>query len=312
MMSFEAFIGEVKKGVSAAMGTGYNVTIQRVPKNNGITLTGLLVAKDGGGIAPAIYLDSLYEAYRTGYGDRSLESIIESIAASYWEHEQEAQQLYDGLGTLTDYQKVKDKIIYKLINTRENRELIKQVPNIPFQDLSIVFMLYIKEAEDGICTALINNKHMILWDVTENDLYTEAEKNTPRLLPETCMGMDEVIRKLELGKGDGQDCSIPSGLLENGKPPFYILTNRLGIVGAACLLYPDVLKKCAEKIGYDLLILPSSVHETLLMAYDETIKSDEMRDLVQFVNASEVPPEDRLSEQVYLYFRSNDRIITAA
>lgn len=312
MMSFEAFIGEVKKEVYAAMGTGYNVTIQRVPKNNGITLTGLLVAKDGSGIAPAIYLDSLYEAYINGYGDRSLESIIESIVASYWEHEQEAQQLYDGLETLTDYQKVKNKIIYKLINTRANRELIKQVPNIPFQDLSIVFMLYVKEAEDGICTALINNKHMILWDVTENDLYTEAEKNTPRLLPETCMGMDEVIQKLVIEDGYGQDCSISSELFENEKPPFYVLTNRLGIGGAACLLYPDVLKKCAEKIGYDLLILPSSVHESLLMAYDDTIKADDLRHLVQFVNASEVPAEDRLSEQVYRYYRSNDRIVVAA
>ena len=97
-----------------------------------------------------------------------------------------------------------------------------------------------------------------------------------------------------------------------GKPPFYVLTNRLGITGAACLLYPDVLKKCAERLGQDLLILPSSIHESLILPYDESIRVDEMRYMVQSINASEVPTEDQLSGQVYLYHRSDNRIEIAA
>lgn len=310
MMTFEEFINAVEKGVSEAMGYRYDVTVKKVQKNNGLTLTGLLIAEKDSKVAPAIYLDSFYEPYICkGMG---LESVIESIMAAYWEHGKEPRRFYKGLEGLKDYKGIRNKIIFKLINSQENQELLNKVPNIPFQDLSIVFLLYIEEAEDGILTALIHNEHMILWDVTVNDLYMEALGNTPRLLPEKFMGMDEIIRNLAVEAEEGQELDTPCGHLEMEKPPFYVLTNRLGITGAACLLYPDVLKKCAERLGQDLLILPSSIHESLILPYDESIRVDEMRYMVQSINASEVPAEDRLSGQVYLYHRSDNRIEIAA
>lgn len=312
MMTFEEFVSAVEKGVGEAMGCRYDVTVKKVPKNNGLTLTGLLIAEKENGVAPAIYLDSLYEPYIGGCGYTDLESVIDSIIASYREQEMESRRFSKEMEDLKDYQEVRDKIIFKLINSQENQELLSQVPNIPFQDLSIVFVLYIEETEDGILTALIHNEHMSLWDVTANDLYTEAMRNTPRLLPEKFMRMDEIIRNLAIEAEEGQELDIPCELMETEEPPFYVLTNRLGITGAACLLYPDVLRNCAEKLGQDLLILPSSIHESLILPYDESIKLDDMRYMVQSINVSEVPVEDRLSGQVYLYHRSDDRIVIAA
>lgn len=312
MMSFEEFIKEMEKGVSAVMGEGYDVTAQKVPKNNGVILTGLVIAGKGSGISPAIYLDALYQAYMAKQGYADLEAVVKSITETYWEGRGEAEQLHIKLVELSDYRKIKDKIAFKLINTEENKELLKQIPSVPFQDLSIVFFLFLEGREEGICTALIHNQHMELWGVTVDDLYQEAKENTPRLFPETLMGLDEVIRDLEKGGGDGEYQDVPGGLPGIKERMFCILTNKAGVGGAACLLYPGVIRKCSEKLDSDLLILPSSVHETLILPYDETIKAEDMRCMVQSINRSEVPVEDRLSGQVYVYLRSEDRVITAA
>lgn len=210
--------------------------------------------------------------------------------------------------TVWDYEKVRDKIIFKLINTEHNRELLKRVPNRSFCDLSIVFMVHFGDREKGICTALILDEHMAFWNVTVDDLYDAAMKNTPRLLPDTFTGMDEMIRKIFLQEECDETIEIEA---EVESVPFYVLTNRLGIFGAACLLYPGVVKKYANELNCDLYVLPSSVHETLLLPYDKDLNVDELREMVQNVNRSEVALEDRLSGQVYIYQRSEDRISIA-
>lgn len=312
MMTFKEFVKEMERRVSAAMGDGYDVTARKVPKNNGVILTGLVIIGKEAGVAPAVYLDSLYRDYRAGKEEIDLETMVECITEVYWEGRWKAKQIPIDFSELSDYRKIKDKILFKLINTKENEALLKQIPNIPFQDMSIVFFLYLEENDGGISTALLHNQHMGLWNVTTEDLYHVAKENTPRLLPENLKGIDEVIRDL-VEETEEENCQdLPRNLPGMEAPLFYILTNRIGIAGAACLLYPGVLRKCSEKLGGDLLILPSSIHETLIIVHDETIKTEEMRELVQFVNMTEVPKEDYLSSNIYIYSKDRGDIIMAA
>ena len=307
-MTFEGFVNEIERRVAAMLGADYHVVTQKVPKNNGLVLTGLMIGTAEGCVALMIYLDSLYESYSTGNGHKNLGELAQSIVAQYKERRGEAEQLRGDLGGFPDYEKIKDRIMFKLINTEKNRELLKQIPSQSFHDLSIVFMLYFGERERGICTALISNEHMALWNVTEGELYEEAKKNMPRLLPETFVGIGEVIP--DLLRHEGRD-DMSAEQVEGDPSLFYILTNRLGIEGAACMLYPGVVKSCADQLNCDLLILPSSIHETLILPYDHMIQIDEVREIVQSVNRSEVSVEDRLSGQVYMYMRSEDRITVA-
>lgn len=186
---------------------------------------------------------------------------------------------------------------------------LKRVPSRSFCDLSIVFMVHFGDREKEICTALILNERMAFWSMTVDDLYDVAMKNTPRLLPDTFTGMDEMIRKIFLQE---EYDDIIEKDAEVGPSLFYVLTNQLGIFGAACLLYPGAVKKYANELNCDLLILPSSVHETLLLPYDKDLNVYERREMVQDVNRSEVALEDSLSGQVYIYQRSKDRISIAA
>lgn len=307
-MTFEMFVNEIVRGVSVALGSEYHVATRKVLKNNGVVLTGLLIGRQEHCITPAIYLDSLYEACKAGGGCRKLEEMVKLIVVGYQDCRQEAEQLYSSLGGLLDYETVKDKIIYKLVNTEKNRELLNQIPSRSFYDLSIVFALYLGNDEKGIYTALIHNEHMGLWNVTVRELYEEAMRNTPRLLPETFTGISEVIRELLRF----EECdNLHLELMEECPSPLYILTNRVGIEGAVCIIYPGVIKRCADQLNCDLLILPSSIHETLLLPYEDFFDVDEIREMVQQINASEVAEEDRLSGQVYLYKRSEDRMIVA-
>lgn len=127
-MTFGEFVNAVEKGVSETMGDGYDVSVKKVQKNNGLTLTGLLIAEKDSKVAPAIYLDSFYEPYICkGMG---LESVIESIMVAYWEHGKEPRRFYKWFECLKDYQGIRNKIIFKLINSQENQELLNKVPNI--------------------------------------------------------------------------------------------------------------------------------------------------------------------------------------
>ena len=90
--------------------------------------------------------------------------------------------------------------------------------------------------------------------------------------------------------------------------PFYVLTNTSGVNGAVCMLYPNVLKHFSEGIEQDVVILPSSIHEVLLLADEEGISYDELSQMVAQINTSEVLPQDRLSNQVYRYSRKSDSI----
>ena len=90
--------------------------------------------------------------------------------------------------------------------------------------------------------------------------------------------------------------------------PLSILTNTSGIFGASAMLYPGVLKEFSKKIGHDLIILPSSVHEVLLLPYDSTYSFQEMADMVTDVNEKCVPVEEQLSNQVYYYSSAQDSI----
>ena len=308
MMTFERFVNEIERGVAAVLGSDYHVEAKKVTKNNGVALTGLMIGKAEGRVALAIYLNPLYESYSAGNGHNNLEEMAELIVAEYKEQQGEAEQMRNELGEFLDYEKNKDKIVFKLINTEENREILKRIPSQSFHDLSIVFMLYLGERERGISTALISNEHMALWNVTESELYEEAKKNTPRLLPETFVGISEMIQDSLRYEGDGD---MNAEQMDGCPSPFYILTNRLGIEGAACMIYPGVVRRCADKLNCDLLILPSSIHETLLLPYDCMVNVEEMREMVQSVNRSVVSVEDRLSGQVYMYKRSEDRIAVA-
>ena len=83
----------------------------------------------------------------------------------------------------------------------------------------------------------------------------------------------------------------------------YILTNTEKLHGAACILYQQLLEEFAKKVNDNLYILPSSVHEIIMIPASFAGKASELRQMVEEINATQVEEEEVLSDSVYFFNR---------
>ena len=89
----------------------------------------------------------------------------------------------------------------------------------------------------------------------------------------------------------------------------WVLSNNEGLNGANCILYKDCLSKLARELDANLYILPSSIHETMLVAENEDAEPEFLQELVREANLSVVGLIDLLSDNIYYYDRDKDEII---
>ena len=297
LIEFTSFTALIKNEVERRVGGEYRISIHDVMKNNGVMLCGLTLKQDDSNISPTIYLNSYYDAYRNGQA--TLGGIVDEVLEVY---ERNRVNRSIDMRQFLDYDIVKHRIVYKLINTEQNQELLRDVPHIAFHDLSIVFQFLIMEESFGNATILIHNAHLKLWNVSVTELYKVARQNTPVLSKYEIKSMSEVL--CELSCCDGAD-SIGE---ERAQLPLYVLSNRSRVHGAACMLYPDLLKDFAEAMGQDIYIIPSSVHEVLLLPTDSRQEAAYIKEMVQEVNDTQVNMEELLSYSVYFYARKEGKV----
>lgn len=201
----------------------------------------------------------------------------------------------------------------RLINRELNREILEETPHIPFLDMEIVFMIGLGQNGKGQMSASVYNGMMQEWGESSQGLLSQAQKNMPLLSPVILKSMEDVMKDIaKRNMGEDYDEEMALRLLGGDKEEkvisMYVLTNQWGIYGATAMLYPDVLRNFAESQRTDVVILPSSVHEAILVPVKEPLDFEWLRCMVKTVNQSEVPPEDQLSNQVYIYRRKEDRV----
>lgn len=306
-MVYEMFQTKVADSLRSQLGEDYKLTLLKVPKNNGMILDGLSITRKDLSASPTIYLNSYYERYQEGI---SFNSIVSEILQIYQEN---SSVTHLDFSILNDFSLLKDKVLYKLIHTESNKDLLSDLPSIPYLDLSIVFYLFLEKTEYGQMTALIHNDHLTSWNTTLDEIYRLAAANTPRFLPAELKTMAEVMKSIardHLGSEYREEL-IDELLPAPSASPLYMLTNSSGICGACAILYPGQLKGFADMLEKDLVILPSSIHEVLLVPYEDTLSFEDLSGMVSHINRSEVPVEDRLSDHVYLYCRSLDQVVFA-
>lgn len=296
-MEFTNFTTLVKNEVEKRAGENYQVKLNDVMKNNGVTLRGITLMQDDSNISPTIYLNQYYDAYESG--ETTLGTVIEGVMDTY---ERNKVNRSIDMKFFLNYDIVKTRITFKLINTEKNQELLQDIPHIPFQDLSIVFQCLVSEERFGNASILVHNVHAQLWKVNARELYERALENTPRLLGYELTDMKSVLEEMKQLEGERAD-EIEE--IEQ-EVPLYVLSNRTRVHGAACILYPDILKDFSYVVGKDLYVLPSSIHEVILLPADGTQDSGQLVEMVQEINRTQVEEEEVLSDSVYYYRRNDD------
>lgn len=270
-----------------------SVIVQKLNKNNGIVLYGLTVMEDEINISATIYLEPYYEVYE----DTGMEYIVDRLERVYEENKPE--QSFD-ISKILDYESIKENLRAKLINYELNREFLKEVPHRRFLDLAIVVYIALEMEEDieGNATITVKNNLQQNWKVDTEELIDTALENIKG---------DVVVANMSE--------YVDMSLFENTENLFdiYVITNRLKLHGAVAMLQKDRLKQFSEELKKETLtILPSSIHECLIINVEDEPKDiDELREMVKEVNETVVSDQDILSNNVYIYNRTTDKITIA-
>lgn len=314
-MNYTQFIIKMKECLQERLGADVTVEMIHVPKNNGVMMQGLTIRKPEERVVPTIYLERFYEDYLEG---RDLEDILEDFLELY--DEQEMMEMPD-FDFFHDYEQVKRKLAVKLISKKKNKEMLAEMPSRDFLDMAVVFYCLVESLHAGTAAVLINYSHMEKWGVSVGQLYEDALKNAERMLPGSIRTMEELISRMmleedipvwEWEKEVEADFPKLDGFVEKNRKfggiPLLVLTNSRRYLGASCILYRGLLERFAKKLGKNLYILPSSIHEVILLPENHVRSADKLIRMVTEVNRTQLEAEEVLSDSVYYFDRMSGEI----
>lgn len=306
MMTKEEFANEMVDGIQRELGDEYEVKTQKVIKNNGVEMTGIVASSPARRIAPTIYVDGLYQDFQEG-----MKSVDDAVRVA-------AKNLREGMPSkdvdmsfYTDWNQVKDKICFRLVNAQANERLLSEVPHETYKDLALTFFYPFEDEEIGNGSIVVRNEHCERWGVSNDELIEAAVNNTPRLFPPECQPMESVLRELT-GVGHPEYRELPAKPLEpESVDGMMILTNRNRVFGASVILYKDYLQRVAEAAQCDLYVIPSSIHECIILPKVEGGDVARLAEIIGEVNRDHVDPKEILSNSLYAYDRETQTLDVA-
>lgn len=298
-MNIEEFTNRIKPVVSDALKK--EVRIIKKLKVNGVTLYGIGILESNFNAGPVIYLEPFFEQFlETGNWFQTVEDVL----AFY--HRNKAPESFE-TEWLKDFRQVRQKLYYSLVNYDANRGLLDMVPHTRFLDLAKVY--YIQCRINGAISGsiLIYKEQMEAWGISEDELREAAEENTPLLYPACIMDMGDILGR-QKKEAEGE---IPFDFSPAPPIPMFVLSNREYQNGAVAICYKDILDDFSQKRGEDLVLLPSSRHEIIMIPFREQGDMDALREIVHVCNQTQVEREEFLSDNVYIFKRQDKQLIVS-
>ena len=311
-MNFNEFVNEVKDNIRLFLPKDYEnaeVSTMECQKLNR-AYTGLMVRKEGEMLTPTINLNQLYEAYKAQPGV-TMETVCRKIADIVIE-----APIQVDLKAILNYEDVKDKLFIRVSSAEANKEVLEIVPHQLKEDLAITYHVAVGKNQDGLSSMLITNEMMKEYGVTQEQIHEDAMKSSPRVMvPEvSSIGVliDEIYQKNILMLTPDEREMLLETLQESSEmPTFFVVTNTERIDGAGVIFYPEFMDNMGELLGNDFFILPSSIHQMLILPDDGQVDAEMLRDMVKEVNATQVAPAERLTNDVY-HFDTKDHVFEKA
>ncbi len=291
-MDYMEFLDAVRDYINEKT-SDVTVSVYSTTKNNGVKLSGISFAREGYNASPTIYMENYYVEYTNG---ADISEIGDKLLEVYSENELSVN--FD-MTFFDDFEQIKDRLYIKLINRDKNKEFLKEAPYEEFLDLAIVPYVRIYDRRIGNGVIMVRNEHLRLWKRDAATVLETARKNTH---DHDGFNIRHIIEVLD-NAGSGITPDI------NEKDfPMYVATNQKMTNGAAVLTMNDKLKEYASVLGGDYYIIPSSVHELILIA-KETGRCGIINEMIREVNATSLGPDDILSDHAYMYSTKDEVLI---
>ena len=284
-MNYYQFVMEVKKKIEIIVGDALQIDVASTTKNNGNKRIGLSLRDPEVNIAPTIYLEEFYDSYLDSY---SLDEIVYYVLALY--EDIRFEQDID-IDDMLNFELIKDRIAFKLINFAMNEDLLEHIPHKCFMEFALVFYVILDTDDDQAGTILITDKILEYWGVGLDELYEAANRNMPTLLPMKFKPMKDMMREIPT-------CP-PEVIVEDN--PLYVLTNEASYYGAAALMYDGILPYIARQLHESFYILPSSIHEVIIIPESTSPPQEELDQMIENVNKTQIDPEEQLGNFSYYY-----------
>lgn len=281
--NFVTVVDEVSKELEQE---GYIVQMREMFKNN-VKKVGLVVKRPDKNVGKIFYLDILYDMFGLNENDIA-EDVIAHIRAEM--NERDIDVMESNLPMVLGYVMMKENIIMCVMNKEKNEEFLKTIPYREVLDLAVYYRYILPAADELKANFVITNKIMKSWKITEQELYDAAKKNETHWMP-SIKKVSTVLKEVLENQDDfwGYD-----------EEPLFVVNTDYMLYGASVMVNENAMKLVEKKFG-KFYILPSSIHEILVIpaGYDKETKS-QFDLMVQEVNKN-LPPEEVLVDHAYYY-----------
>lgn len=304
-LDFAAFKEELCRRVLELLGEAYSTELAEVKKNNGVLKEVLHVRQQGSECIPCFYTEELYRSYCMGENEAGLAEHLVNIVRGECETVKEQVNLFLSKEWMTEH------LFLRLVHYEENKEYLEDAVYLKYLDFACVVYVLTESTEDGVKSFLLPTH---VWDTLElgtiEECFSKLIENTKRLFPEdmACISAEEAEESIPGVRSISVTIRWMDSAEELLPEWLYVVTNHRRINGAAVLLYQEMLKQWGERYGGDYYIIPSSIHEVLLLKATEEDRAERLNAMVREVNETHVAPEERLSDHVYYYSVSEEEL----
>lgn len=298
MMDFNEFQNQILQEAKDRM-WGVQVEIRPVEKLQGESYTGLSIQPNDSPMAATLNLDTVYNQMVDQ--EKSFQEVADDLITHAADIIVDMPKI--DVNDITNYDQMKNTLVVQVIPTDRNAEMLADIPHKNIEDMSLVYRMQIDQNENGTSSVLITNAMLENYGVTVDQLHQDAMDAAVINNPATFRSMQEVLSDL---------MGMPADLMPPmDGPQMYVASVENSLNGAGVIAYPDFMNQVAEQVGGDFFVLPSSVHEVLVVPDDGSIDRHDLESMVREVNASEVLPKDQLSDNVY-HYDSQDQVFELA
>jgi hypothetical protein len=290
IMDYEQFKNQIEEDLHQALadhGINASFSEHQVEKLND-SYEALTITPEGSPIGVNANLSGMFKAIEDG---QDYNEVVERASASIIAGIENAPAI--NVAALTNYDEMKSKLAMEVVSADRNADMLQNVPHEQMEDMAVVYRLILGQDKEGRSSVLVTNDLMEQFGVTHDQLREDALVNAPEIRPSEIKGMSKVMNDL-MGPG-----MVPE--IDPADEQMFVAGVSDKIHGAGVIAYPNFFEDAAEKLGGDFYVLPSSIHEVLLVRDNGEMTAKDLEAMVREVNATQVAPEEQLTDHVYHY-----------
>lgn len=299
-MDYRTFVEKLREKIQEHLGKDYEVQITTNPKLNGTEKTGLSIRKtqEPQQVMPIIYLEECFERYLQ---EKEFSECVEEICVVYKHQKENEEKIMAELKSIENmnrWEKVQNKVYPMLVSAKENEDLKGKYFYQEYLDFLILYVIRVTEV--GIGSIKITKQMVKSWKVSEYEIHHQAVENL-KTDGYRVRSLNSVVKENLLGITEDAEEEIEEA------EPMYVLTNQIKYFGAAGIfLCAEMFQKIVGKQNF--YILPSSVHELILVKDTDGYDMETLSTMVRNVNEEQVTEDERLSNHAYYYDWRQNRI----